>query len=61
VAAVLVVAAVIFTRERRQPGGKGEDGETLPEGSTLERAVPVLSRRRPGGLAAARFGPVLRP
>jgi drug/metabolite transporter (DMT)-like permease len=62
VAAMLVVAAVIFTRESRQPGGKsGEDDETILDGSTLERAIPALARQRRGGLPAAMFGAVLRP
>ena len=60
VAAALVVAAVIFTREKKeQRGGDAED--TVLEGSTLERAIPSLARRRRGGLAVALFSSFLRP
>jgi len=54
VAAVLVVAAVVFTRESK---GKNEQPaeESVIEGSTLERAIPALAKRRRGGLAAALF------
>ena len=59
VAAALVVAAVIFTRESK--GKDGEDaGATALEGSTLERAIPELAKRRRGGLAAALFSVYLR-
>jgi hypothetical protein len=55
VAAVLVVGAVVFTRESR--GKRDRDAEeTVLEGSTLERAIPELAKRRRGGLAAALFG-----
>jgi drug/metabolite transporter (DMT)-like permease len=50
VAAVLVVAAVIFTRER-----KPKERVEVLEGTTLERAVPELAKRRHGGLARAFF------
>ena len=54
-AAVLVLAAVIFTRP---PVGKPdqEDEVAVVEGSTLERAIPDLRRRPRGGLAQALFG-----
>jgi drug/metabolite transporter (DMT)-like permease len=59
VAAALVVAAVIFTRESQ--GKRGKDaGETVLEGSTLERAIPALAKPRRGGLAAALFSGYLR-
>ncbi len=50
VAAVLVVVAVIFTRERKPK----EQVEVL-EGTTLERAIPELAKRRHGGLARVFF------
>ena len=53
VAAVLVVGAVAFSRERSpEPAERDED---VLEGSTLERAIPALRRRPRGGLAAALF------
>jgi hypothetical protein len=54
VAAVMVVGAVIFTRESKAKRGKGAE-ETILEGSTLERAIPALAKRSRGGLAAALF------
>jgi drug/metabolite transporter (DMT)-like permease len=59
VAAALVVAAVIFTRESKEKGGEDAE-ETVLEGSTLERAIPELAKRRGGGLAAALFSVYLR-
>jgi drug/metabolite transporter (DMT)-like permease len=59
VAAVLVVAAVVFTREPKR-GGNPEEPVVL-EGSTLERAMPALARRRRGGLARALFARALKP
>ena len=59
VAAVLVVAAVIFTRESKGKGGE-DAGEIVLEGSTLERAIPDLAKRRRGGLATALFSVYLR-
>lgn len=60
IAAVLVVGAVVFTRESRRKVER--DGEELQvsEGSTLERAIPALAKRRRGGLHAALFGGYLR-
>ena len=58
VAAVLVVAAVVFTREPKR-GGNPEELAVL-EGSTLERAVPALARRRRGGLVTSLFARVGR-
>ena len=54
-AALLVVGAVIFTRESKDRSG--DDAEEMAlEGSTLERAIPALADRRRGGLPAALFG-----
>jgi drug/metabolite transporter (DMT)-like permease len=50
VAAALVVAAVVFSRE---PARREEPG--VVEGTTLERAIPPLRRPVRGGLAAALF------
>ena len=58
VAAVLVVGAVVFTRERKRKTGNEADEAPL-EGTTLERAIPELRRRR-GGLPQALFGGFLR-
>jgi drug/metabolite transporter (DMT)-like permease len=54
VAAALVVAAVIFTRESTRKRGADVE-ETALDGSTLERAIPALAARRRGGLATALF------
>jgi hypothetical protein len=54
VAAALVVAAVIFTRESKGRS-TGVTRERLLEYSTLERAIPSLAQRRQGGLATALF------
>jgi drug/metabolite transporter (DMT)-like permease len=59
VAAVLVVAAVVFTREKKQNNDKDADDSVL-DASTLERAVPALAKRRGGGLPAALFGGLVR-
>jgi drug/metabolite transporter (DMT)-like permease len=59
VAAALVVAAVIFTRESKEKGGEEAEDKVL-EGSTLERAIPELAKRRRGGLAVALFSGCLR-
>ncbi len=59
VAAALVVAAVIFTRESRGRSA-GATQEKILEGSTLEQAIPSLAQRRGGGLAAALFSGYLR-
>jgi len=57
VAAILVVGAVMFTRERKERSA-GVEPRVL-EGSTLERAIPELAKRR-GGLATALFAAYLR-
>jgi drug/metabolite transporter (DMT)-like permease len=49
VAAALVVAAVVLSREL----ARARPEEEVLEGSTLERAIPALRRRRRGGLAGA--------
>jgi drug/metabolite transporter (DMT)-like permease len=49
VAAALVVGAVVLSREPAPP----ELPDEVLEGSTMERAVPALRRRRRGGLAGA--------
>jgi len=54
VAAVLVIGAVVFTREPAPRAREGVD-EVL-EGSALERAVPSVRRPPRGGLARALFG-----
>ena len=59
VAAVLVVAAVIFTRPPA-PKREADDAEVL-EGSTLERAIPALEAAANGGLAQAMFGRIVSP
>ena len=59
VAAVLVVGAVIFTRESKRDGGMSTE-EAVLEGTTLERAIPRLAKRRRGGLPAVLFGGLLR-
>ncbi len=57
VAAVLVVAAVIFTRPPA-PRREADDPEMF-EGSTLERAIPALREQRRGGLAQALSGRIV--
>ena len=52
-AAVLVVGAVVFSREPAAPPGR--DGRRVSEGSTLERAIPASRQSASGRLAAARF------
>jgi drug/metabolite transporter (DMT)-like permease len=52
VAAALVVAAVIFTREKKR---EPVDDSVL-DGSTLERAVPALRKSRRGGVTKLMFG-----
>jgi drug/metabolite transporter (DMT)-like permease len=59
VAAVLVVVAVVFTRESKREDVASSE-EVVLEGSTLERAIPVLAKRARGGLPQALFGRYLR-
>jgi drug/metabolite transporter (DMT)-like permease len=57
-AAVLVVAAVVFTRENRR-SAEGA-GRPALEGSTMERAIPGLAARRGRDLPSALYGRWLR-
>jgi drug/metabolite transporter (DMT)-like permease len=60
VAAVLVVGAVMFSRESH-PATRQEEEDVL-EGTTLERAIPSLRRPAGRGLAGSLFGrPVRAP
>ena len=58
VAAVLVVGAVVFTREAKRGPSTGKPAAL--EGSTLERAIPAMARRERGGLAMSVFARVGR-
>jgi hypothetical protein len=60
VAAMLVVGAVAFTRESKGTSKKGGEESAELEGTTLERAIPELAKRRSGGIAVAMFGGALR-
>jgi drug/metabolite transporter (DMT)-like permease len=60
VAAVLVVAAVIFTSGWQWGRRARGQADSVLEGSTLERAIPALARHRRGGLSTALFGGLVR-
>jgi hypothetical protein len=58
-AAILVVGAVVFTRERAVRTELDTADDSVLDGSTLERALPRV-RRRGGGISTALFSGFLR-